>query len=96
VSRHVRKLMIGLVLSLVGGEANAVFYGNDVHLWCQGNRSMALAYAAALTDQAARILHTLDVTLRSPQPPVVPPSSGGREGTLWTHILPDSRVWCAD
>jgi hypothetical protein len=65
VGQRIRKLVIGLVLSLAGGEANALFYGNDVHQWCRNNRSMALAYAAALTDQAARILHTLGVTLRS-------------------------------
>jgi hypothetical protein len=65
IAQCIRKLVIGSVLALASGEANAVFYGNDVHQWCRGNRSMTLAYAAALTDQAARSLHTLDVTLRS-------------------------------
>jgi len=64
MSYHVRKFVIGLVLSLAGGEANAVFYGNDVHQWCQSNRTMALAYAAGLSDQAGRILFTLDGTVR--------------------------------
>jgi hypothetical protein len=61
-----RNLVIGLVLSLASGEANAVFYGNDVHLWCQSSRSMALAYAAGLVDQSARISYTLGVTVRFP------------------------------
>jgi hypothetical protein len=65
IAQRIRKLVIGLVLSFAGGEANAVFYGNDIHQWCRSNRSMALAYAAALSDQASRILYTLGVTLRS-------------------------------
>jgi hypothetical protein len=32
------------------GPANAFFRGNDVHSWCQNNRSMALAYTAGLWD----------------------------------------------
>jgi hypothetical protein len=58
-----------LIWLLISGTAEAVFYGNDVHSWCQFNRSMALAYAAALVDQSARIEFTLDVTVRPPQAP---------------------------
>jgi hypothetical protein len=66
IAQLIRKVVIGLVLSLAGGEANAVFYGNDIHQWCQINRFVATAYAAALADQAGRILYTLDVTVRMP------------------------------
>jgi hypothetical protein len=48
MSRHFRKLMIGLVLSLAGSEANAVFYGNDVHGWCEQT------YGAGLCSRTGR------------------------------------------
>lgn len=39
---------------------NAFFSGNDVYEWCQGNRSMALAYTAALVDSAGHSIWVLE------------------------------------
>ena len=54
-------------LALTATEAEAIFYGNDVHQWCHSSRPMALAYSAALVDQSARIAHILDVIVRPPE-----------------------------
>jgi hypothetical protein len=41
----------------VPGPANGFFDGNDVHSWCQSNKSMAQAYTAGLWDLSSRGVH---------------------------------------
>jgi hypothetical protein len=41
-------------------EKGVFFTGNDMHLWCQSNRAMALAYTAGAWDTSARTWIVLD------------------------------------
>jgi len=61
------RVLAGLLFWLLSvGLASAAMTGDDVHSWCESNRSMALAYASGIADHSARVSYTLDISVRMP------------------------------
>jgi len=61
-------------------EKRAFFTGNDVHSWCQRNRSIAQGYTAGVWDQSARTWFVLDSLI--PRGSVIDEQKGGVDAAV--------------
>jgi hypothetical protein len=58
---QLQSVLVAMLTTLTVTHAAAQFLrADDLHTWCQSNRTMASAYAAGMADEAAHSLYVLD------------------------------------